>query len=92
MNSSPSGRMERDGQPHSLLRDGLGWLVALQLLLALIWVGPLHPTRLPVSLEALRIRARQAQVLFKAAATVRHHALPFMRLELEAWWLKAFGR
>ncbi|RYZ38218.1 MAG: hypothetical protein EOO71_24890 [Myxococcaceae bacterium] len=91
MNSS-SGRMERDGQPHSWLRDGLGWLVALQLLLALVWVGPLRPTRLPVSFEALHTHARQARVLFKAAATVRNHALPYVRLELEAWWLKVSGR
>ncbi|RKH18576.1 hypothetical protein D7Y13_09840 [Corallococcus praedator] len=75
-----------------MLRDTLGWLVALQLLVALVWVGPLHPTRLPVSLDTLRTRARQAQVLFKAAATVRHHALPFVRLELESWWLRVSER
>ncbi|NOK21333.1 hypothetical protein [Corallococcus carmarthensis] len=124
---SPDGRSEarsRESKPiPSFFREGLGWLLALQLLLALLWVGPLraplsHGFQFAVSLrmapaspeqpawlpgplatgtdpqrlmEVLRIGSHKARVWWKVADTVRRHAAPLMRAELESWWCEALA-
>ncbi|MFP2901240.1 hypothetical protein [Corallococcus sp. 4LFB] len=64
-------------------REGLGWLLALSLLFAL--TPPLHLT------ETLQAGAHRARIWWKVADTVRRHAAPLMRAELESWWCEALA-
>lgn len=120
------GQVDPDGPPESpsagarplppFIREGLGWFLAIQLLLAFLWLGPPRAELVPfvqgvVSLcmasesseqtlwsspppllaESLRLRVRQARVWMKAAATLRHHTVLFVRAELESWWNEALA-
>lgn len=127
------GQVDPDGPPESpsggarplppFIREGLGWILAIQLLLAFIWMGPPRAELFPVLqvalsirmapvaheqaewgawlpaaastssslLDALHTRVRQARVWLKAAATVRRHAVPLVRAELESWWHEALA-
>ncbi|RKI46166.1 hypothetical protein D7Y27_08715 [Corallococcus sp. AB004] len=60
----------------SFVREGLGWLLALHLLLALM--PSLH------LMETLQSGAHKARVLLKAADTVRRHAAPLLPVMLRA--------
>ncbi|NBD10280.1 hypothetical protein [Corallococcus silvisoli] len=127
------GQVDPDGPPESpsrgarplppFIREGLGWILAIQLLLAFIWVGPPRAELFPVLqvalsirmtpvaheqarwdawlpatastssslLDVLHTRVHQARVWLKAAATVRRHAVPLLRAELESWWHEALA-
>ncbi|RKG69272.1 hypothetical protein D7V80_09435 [Corallococcus sp. CA054B] len=65
------------------LREGLGWLLAFYLLLALL--PPLH------LMDTLRAGEHMARVWWKAAATAHRHAAPFVLAELESWWHEALA-
>ncbi|WP_223641304.1 hypothetical protein [Corallococcus sp. EGB] len=84
---SPDARAEapsREPVPLApFLREGLGWLLAFYLLLAL-----LPHTHL---METLRAGEDAARVWWKAAATVRRHAAPLVLAELESWWHEALA-
>ncbi|MBN8229839.1 hypothetical protein JYK02_20200 [Corallococcus macrosporus] len=76
--------MDRPGsEVPSFLREGLGWLLALLLLLALL--PSLHLG------DALRAGEDTARVWWKTAATMRRHAAPFVLAELESWWHEALA-
>ncbi|MFB1484286.1 hypothetical protein [Corallococcus sp. RDP092CA] len=78
-----------DRPPHgqrslpSFVREGLGWLLALHLLLALMPHAHLA--------QSLRAGGHKVRVWWKAADTVRRHAAPLVRAELEAWWHDALA-
>ncbi|MBN8470420.1 hypothetical protein JYJ95_28260 [Corallococcus exiguus] len=60
----------------SFIREGLGWLLALHLLLALM--PSLH------LMETLQAGAHKARILLKAADTVRRHAAPLLPAVIRA--------
>ncbi|MBZ4330954.1 hypothetical protein NR800_29730 [Corallococcus interemptor] len=88
MDRPPHGQGSPDARQEQvplapLLREGLGWLLAFYLLLAL-----LPPTHL---MDTLRAGEHAARVWWKAAVTVRRHAAPFVLAELESWWHEALA-
>ncbi|NOK36144.1 hypothetical protein HMI49_23350 [Corallococcus exercitus] len=70
--------MDRPLRGPLFFREALGWLLALCLLFAM--------TRPPHLMETLSAGAHRARVWWKVADTVRRHAAPLMRAELESWW------
>ncbi|QAT81952.1 hypothetical protein EJ065_0343 [Corallococcus coralloides] len=72
----PSAPSQESKPLPSFVREGLGWLLALHLLLALM--PSLH------LVETLQAGAHKARVWWKAADTVRRHAAPLLPAMLKA--------